>query len=509
MSSQLNKTAGFSFLYLYLDHMKRVNVIGGGFAGLSAASYLAKGGCQVSLFDKHQQIGGRARMFEAEGFTFDMGPSWYWMPDVFERFYNDFGHTTSDFYDLVRLDPSYQVFFSDGDVVKLPADYTELETLFESYEPGSAAKLRKFLDSAKYKYDVGVGEYVQKPSLSLLEYIDWRVLTSFFRLKMFSSIAFEIRSLFSNPKLIELLEFPVLFLGAKPEDTPALYSLMNYADIQLGTWYPIGGMSKIPEAMATIARDQGVDIHTDAEVDSIITKSNLAKSIAIGDKRYDSDYFVSAADYHHTETKLLDSKDRSYSDQYWDKRVMAPSSLLFYLGVDGKVDGLLHHNLFFDADFAQHAHQIYDEKVWPDQPLFYICCPSKTDDSVAPEGKENVFILVPLAAGLQDDMTKREELFDLILERIKNRLGVDLSERIVYKRSFCVDDFKREYNSYKGNAYGLSNVLMQTAFLKPKMKSKRVKNLYYAGQLTTPGPGVPPSIISGEVAARCILRQKP
>jgi len=466
---------------------KDVIVIGGGFAGLSAACYLAKAGKKVTLLEKNSALGGRCRSFEAEGFTFDMGPSWYWMPDVFERFFQNFGHTTSDFYELKRLDPSYQVIFEDGDIMKMPADYNQLRDLFESYESGSAKKLDQFLADAAYKYEVGLGEYVQKPSLSITEFMDWRVVSTFMKMDLFSNISKEIRSKFSNPKLIELLEFPVLFLGAKPQDTPALYSLMNYADIKLGTWYPMGGMAEIPKAMVTIAAELGVSVSTQ-------------------DNTYDVDHIVSCADYHHTEVALLKKKHNSYPTSYWDKRVMAPSSLLYYIGVDKKVEGLLHHNLFFDTDFQRHARQIYDNPEWPDRPLFYVCCPSKTDDSVAPQGKENVFILIPLAAGLEDDINKHKELLDLALDRIRLRLGVDLRDHIIYKRSFCLDDFKSEYNSFKGNAYGLANTLMQTAFLKPKMKSKKVDNLMYAGQLTTPGPGVPPSLISGEVVANYIVK---
>lgn len=487
--------------------MKKATVIGGGFAGLSAAAFLAKGGCQVDLFEKHNALGGRARSFEYDGFHFDMGPSWYWMPDVFERFFNNFGYKASDFYKLVRLDPSYQVFYQDGDVIKVPANYSELESVFESYEPGSAKKLSTFLASAQYKYEVGLGEYVHKPSLSFTEFVDYKVLTSFMRLKMFSSLSSEVRSLFKHPKLIELLEFPVLFLGAKPQKTPALYSLMNYADIKLGTWYPLGGMVEIPKAMESIIKELGVNIHLSEPVLKINITNGRAQSITTGQGEFPTDVLVSSADYHHTENTMIPEAHRSYTKKYWDSRVMAPSSLLFYLGVDKKVDGLEHHNLFFDADFQRHASQIYDAPSWPEDPLFYVCCPSKTDSSVAPDGHENLFILIPLAAGIKDNEEKQEALFQVVLDRIKLRIGVDISDNIIYKRNFCVNDFMSEYNSFKGNAYGLSNILWQTAFLKPRMKSKKINNLFFAGQLTTPGPGVPPSLISGEVAAKYILNK--
>lgn len=486
--------------------MTEAIVIGGGFAGLSAACFLAKAGCEVTLIEKNDALGGRCRAFEAEGFTFDMGPSWYWMPDVFERFYQSFGYTTADFYDLKRLDPSYQVIFEDGDVMSIPATYKELLDLFESYESGSGKQLEKFLKDGAYKYEIGMTEFVHKPSLSITEFLDWRVMSSFFKMDLFKSIAKEIRSKFKNPKLIQLLEFPVLFLGAKPENTPALYSLMNYADIKLGTWYPIGGMAEIPKAMTKIAKELGVKIKLNEAVKELkVTAAGSISSVRTELESYKADVVISAADYHHTETKLLSESYRSYSDEYWEKREMAPSSLLFYVGIDRKIDGLEHHNLFFDTDFDHHAHQIYDTHEWPDQPLFYVCCPSKTDASTAPPDQENLFFLIPLAAGIPDDYVKREALFDILVGRLKKRMGIDITDHIVFKRSFCTDDFVNVYNSFKGNAYGLANTLMQTAFLKPKMQSKKVSNLIYAGQLTTPGPGVPPSLISGEVAAKYFL----
>ena len=485
---------------------KKVVVIGGGFAGLSAACYLAKEGHDVTIIEKNDSLGGRCRSFEAEGFVFDMGPSWYWMPDVFEKFYQDFDHTSSDFYDLIRLDPSYKVVFED-DEIDLDANYQKLRAQFERYQPGVGKNLDRFLADAKYKYEAGIGEYVQKPSLSITEFFNWKILSSFLKMDLFSSISSEINAKFKHPKLIQLLEFPVLFLGAKPQDTPALYSLMNYADIMLGTWYPMGGMVEIPKAMATIASELGVKVILNTPVESFEFIGKRIKGVVTSSGTYEVDHVISTADYHHTESQLLPPDLRSYSNKYWDSRTMAPSSLLFYIGINKKVSGLLHHNLFFDTDFGAHASQIYDHPEWPQDPLFYVCCPSITDPTVAPEGSENLFLLVPLAADLKDTEEERGRIFTLIMDRLEEKIGQDLSSHIVYKRSFCVSDFKSEYNSFKGNAYGLANTLMQTAFLKPKMKSKKVDNLLYAGQLTTPGPGVPPSLISGEVAAKYLMNR--
>lgn len=485
--------------------MADITIIGSGFSGLSAACYLAQEGHKVTVFEKNKTLGGRARNFKLEGFTFDMGPSWYWMPAVFEDFFNDFGKKVEDYYQLKRLDPSYQIFFPN-EVLKIPASIEELCTLFESIEKGSAAKLKTFLNHAKYKYDVGMSEFVQKPSLSIFEFMDFRIVKSALKLNMLSSLSKEVRKLFKDPKLISLLEFPVLFLGAKPQKIPALYSLMNYADLVLGTWYPDGGMVKIIDGMVAVARELGVEFICDEAVEKIHTEHSKVHSITTSKGSYPISHLISAADYEHTEQALIDKKkSKVYNQKYWDKRVMAPSSLLFYLGVSKKVPGILHHNLFFDEDFEQHAVEIYDTPKWPSKPLFYVCCPSITDDNIAPSGMENIFILMPLAPGIEDTETLREAYFEKIMKRLESRIGTSFRDQIIVKRSFCINDFKSEYNSFKGNAYGLANTLFQTAFLKPQMKSKKLSNLFYTGQLTVPGPGVPPSIISGKVVAKKLM----
>jgi phytoene desaturase len=484
---------------------KKVIVIGSGFSGLSAACYLAKAGFEVTVLEKNPSLGGRARTFEANGFTFDMGPSWYWMPDVFERFFNDFGKKVTDYYELVRLDPSYAVFFGKDDIMHVPAKMEELEAMFEQYEPGSSLKLRTFLKESAYKYKVGMEEFVHKPSHSIWEFVDLRILKSALGLQLFTSMSKYLRSFFKSEKLLKLLEFPVLFLGATPQNTPALYSLMNYADIKLGTWYPMGGMHKIVEGMVSVAKDLGVKFETDREVVKIEVKNGSTTGVHTKNGAfYPTDILVGSADYQHIETKLLSDDTRNYSDKYWDKRVMAPSSLLFYLGFNKRLSNLKHHNLFFDEDFALHAHEIYTDPKWPSKPLFYVSVPSITDDSIAPEGCENVFILIPAAPDLEDTDEIREKYFDIVMDRLEALTGQKVREAIIYKRSFAHRDFKSDYHAFKGNAYGLANTLLQTAFLKPKLRSKNIENFYYTGQLTTPGPGVPPSLISGEVVAKLI-----
>lgn len=480
---------------------KKVIVIGSGFAGLAAATSLADKGFHVTIVEKNTTPGGRARVFREAGFTFDMGPSWYWMPDVFEAYFGRFGKSTADFYNLIRLDPSYRVIFRGNDVTDIPAGLPQLNALFESLEPGSSKQLEKFLAQAAYKYQVGIHNLVYKPSRSLTEFIDLKLLIDVIRMDVFSSFHGHVRKFFRHEKILQLIEFPILFLGAVPQNTPALYSLMNYADIRLGTWYPMGGMHKIVEGMVQLAQSKGVSFRLGETVRQIEVENGNARRVVTDKDTYETDVVVAGADYHHVETQLLPPNLRSYSDDYWNQRVMAPSSLIFYLGINKKLPNLRHHNLFFDEDFAQHAREIYETPQWPNKPLFYASVPSQTDPEVAPEGCENLFILIPVAPNLTDTEAVREKYFGMVMQRLEKLVGQSILDSIIFKRSYAHQDFISDYNAFKGNAYGLANTLRQTAILKPSLKSKKVKNLFYTGQLTVPGPGVPPSLISGQVVA--------
>jgi phytoene desaturase len=495
--------------------LKQAVIIGSGFAGLSAACFLAKAGYKVTVVEKQHTAGGRARQLIADGFVFDMGPSWYWMPEVFERFFNCFGKKVSDYYELKRLDPSYRIYWPD-DTMDIPASYDELKKLFETIEPGSAVQLDKFLAEAEYKYNVGINKLVHKPGQSITEFLDWDVIKGVFKLDVFANMKKHVGKYFKHPKLQQMMEFPVLFLGALPQHTPALYSLMNYADIKLGTWYPQGGMYKIVEGMFSLAKELGVEFCFDHDVQSIEVVNNKAKSVTsrttINDQpstiNHIADVVIGGADYHFIETQLLPENCRTYSEEYWNKRVMAPSCLLYYVGLNKKLKGVLHHSLFFDTDFGVHGKEIYTEPKWPKNPLFYVCVTSVTDHSQAPEGYENLFFLIPVAAGLTGDTEElRDRYFDNIIQRFEDRTGQTIKGNIVYKKTYSVSNFVNDYNSFKGNAYGLANTLLQTAVLKPGCKSKKVNNLFYTGQLTVPGPGVPPSLISGEVVAKEIMKQ--
>ncbi|MDN5288181.1 MAG: crtI [Mucilaginibacter sp.] len=480
---------------------KHIIIIGAGFAGLSAACVLAKEGFKVTILEKNDQPGGRARVWEQDGFKFDMGPSWYWMPDVFENFFALFGKKPSDYYQLDRLDPGYRIYYAPNDMMDIPADMQELEALFEKTEPGSSAGLREFLKQAAYKYEVGMGEYVFRPSHSITEFIDLNLIRKSLSMQLLGSMSKHVRKYFKNPRLIKLLEFPVLFLGATPQNTPAMYSMMNHADLALGTWYPQGGMNQIVKAMVSLARELNIDIKLSTEVTKIDVKEQLISNITTNNGTFLVDFVISGADYAHIDQHLLHKKHQNYTEKYWNSRTMSPSSLLFFIGTNKKVEGIKHHNLFFDEDFELHAQEIYTTPKWPTSPLFYVACTSKTDGSVAPEGGENLFFLIPIAPGLHDDDSIREKYFDLILSRFKHITGQDIRDSIVVKRSYALNDFKADYHSFKGNAYGLANTLAQTAFFKPAMRAKHIKNMLYTGQLTVPGPGVPPAIISGQIAA--------
>ena len=482
---------------------QKIVVIGSGFSSLSAASYLAKQGLQVTVLEKNKTVGGRARQLKKDGFVFDIGPTFYWMPDVFESFFNDFEKSISDYYILDKLNPAYQIYFGKNDSIRISDNLNDIKKTFEALEPGSGRKLQNFIDKAQENYNIAIKDLVYKPGESVFEIINGK---TFFKLHEFIlTIKNQVSSYVKNEKLQKILEFPVLFLGAKPSNTPSFYNFMNYADFKLGTWHPKGGMYEVVKGMTTLAKSLGVTIETENEVTSIEFNGNKVTGVHSNKGFFECDILLSGADYHHTET-LLPENLRQYSEAYWDKKTFAPSALLFYVGFNKKLKNVSHHTLFFDTDFEEHAKTIYDTKEWADKPLFYASFPSITDDSCAPDNKEAGIFLIPIAPDIEDSKEIREYYFLQLIKRVENITGESLQEHVLFKESYCVNDFKKDYNSYKGNAYGLANTLLQTHVLRPKLKSQKVDNLYFCGQLTVPGPGVPPSLISGKIVSDLIKK---
>ena len=480
-----------------------IAIIGSGFSSLAASCYLAKEGYDVTVFEKNETIGGRARQLKKDGFTFDIGPTWYWMPDVFERFFSDFGKLPSDYYQLEKLNPAYSVYFGKDDYITIEDTLEKIYVAFENEEKGSSIKLKKFINNAQRNYDIAIKDLVYNPGVSPLELVTIETIKKLNQ--FFSNIKRDVRKEFKNDRLAKILEFPVLFLGAKPSDTPSFYSFMNYADFGLGTFHPKNGMYQVILAMETLAKQLGVIVKTESNIEKILVENGKATGLISNGEVFKTDIVLSGADYHHTET-LLDKPYRKYSEKYWSKKTFAPSSLLFYIGFDKKLKNVNHHTLFFDVDFDTHAEAIYDDPKWPENPLFYASFPSITDDSAAPKDKEAGIFLIPLAPGIEDTHELRDIYFEKIMTRFEELTSQKIKNHVIFKQSFCINDFIKDYNSYKGNAYGMANTISQTAFLRPKLKSSKVKNLFFTGQLTVPGPGVPPSLISGKLVAELITK---
>jgi len=488
---------------------KRIGIIGSGVSGLSAAAYLAKEGHSVHVFEKNSSAGGRARQFTTDdGYTFDMGPSWYWMPDIVDRFFRDFGYAATDFYELTALDPQFEMIFPDR-TLAVPGTFLELRAMAESIERGAGKRLDAFMKAAKYKYEVGMLDFVHKPCHSWWEFVSPKIARSALKLDLLSNFRSYVKRYFSDPRLIALMEFPVIFLGASPKDIPAMYSLMAYGGYALGTQYPMGGFHEVVKAMKAVSERYGARFHFNHPVEHIRADHGQVTELIINGQTYAFDAVVASSDYHHTET-LLDETYRNYTERYWESRTFAPSCLIYYLGFNEQIPKLKHHTLFFEHDLDSHISDIYIDRKWPEKPLFYACCPSKTDPGVAPEHHENVFLLMPLATGINDSEPIRERYLSEMIRRLERHTGAaDLSKKIDYKKSYCISDFVQDYNAYGGNAYGLANTLRQTAVWKPSIKNKKLSNLFYAGQLTVPGPGVPPSIISGKIVATEVNKLKP
>ncbi|PSQ63553.1 MAG: phytoene desaturase [Halobacteriales archaeon SW_8_66_22] len=482
-----------------------VVVVGGGFGGLSAACYLADAGADVRLLEKNEQLGGRASRLEKDGFTFDMGPSWYLMPDVFERFFDHFGRHPSDYYDLEPLDPHYRIFFKDGDSCEARGDHEYMRELFESYESGAGEAFDEYLETSQRHYETAMEKFVYEDRSQLRDWIDPDVMRAApIGLRLIGSMQSHVENYFDHPKLQQIMQYTLVFLGGAPHNTPALYNIMSHVDFNLGVYYPEGGLGGVVDGIVDLGEELGVTYETDSEVTGI-SRSYDGFVVETADEVFRPDRVVVNADYAHAERELLPEHERQYDDDYWESRTYAPSAFLIYLGVEGDVDDLAHHTLVLPTDWDDHFEQIFDAPGWPEDPAYYVCVPSKTDDSVAPEGHSNLFVLVPLAPGLPDGQRRRDQYRDRILADLAEHTGVDLRDRIVVEEQFSVSDFTERYNATQGTALGLAHTLRQTALLRPSNRSSAVDGLYFTGSFTTPGVGVPMCLISGEHTANALL----
>lgn len=485
----------------------KIGIIGGGYGGLTTACLLAKKGHDVTLFEKNSTVGGRGRMFSEKGFHFDMGPSWYLMPDTINEIFEILGTTADKEMELTRLDPHYKMFFHDEDI-NIYKDMEKNYELFERLEPGVTPRIKKYLDRAQVKFDTSMDEFIEKPFLKITDLINWKTISKGKDLDIFTSFDSHLKKYFKSDKIRKILGYTMVFLGGSPKNTPALYSLMSHADFNLGVFYPKGGMNALAVALERQAKKLGVKIMTDANVTKIGVENKSAKSVHVSEEVFNFDKVVVNADYAWAETHLLDKEHQVYGENYWNKSTIAPSGLIVYLGVQKKIPNLEHHNLMIEHDWMQHFNEIFENPQWPTSPSYYVCAPSKTQEDIAPKGCENLFILVPVAADLKDDPVECEAYADRIIADIEKKTGTAFASDIIVKRVYTHKNFKEDYNAYKGTALGLAQTLFQTAYWRPKNVSKKVKNLYYVGQYTNPGTGVPIAMLSAKIVTKLIEEGK-
>lgn len=478
---------------------KQITVIGAGYAGLSIAALLAKDGHRVRILEKLDQAGGRARLFQQDGFSFDMGPSWYMMPEVFERYFDYFGKKPSDYYQLKRLDPQYRMYFGQDEVIDISSDLQKNVELFERLEPGAGKKFLEFLEMSQKLYDTSLNHFIYRSYDSLKTLADPAFREAGMSYDLFLSLDRLLNRYFKDERIKKILSYTVVFLGGNPKNTPGMYALMSHVDFNLGVWYPMGGMNAVAKGIESLCTSLGVEIHYNQDVKEIMVEHDTVKSVVTKQETFQTDLVVNSGDYQHGETALLRPVDQTYPASYWEKRVMAPSAFIVYLGLKKKISGLKHHTLMLAHDWQEHFDQIFDKPQWPDSPSFYVCNPVIHDPQMAPEGKDNLFILVPVAPGLKDDEATRELFYEQTMNQLESILGESVKEHVEVKRVFAHKDFKRDYHSYRGSALGLAHTLRQSAMFRPKHRSKKVKGLYYTGQYVHPGIGVPMVLIASDI----------
>lgn len=478
-------------------------IVGAGFGGLSLAALLAKNGFNVTVLEKNEQPGGRASVYNDEDFYFDMGPSWYLMPDVYEKFFAEFGKKPEDFFKLERLDPSYRIFFGNKKSVDVAADIEKNYILFDSLEENGAKKLEEYLKSSKELYDFSLNEMLYKDYTSILDFFNGKLLLKGYKMNILENLQHYVNKKFESDEARKILEYAIGFLGGAPANTPSFYHLMSHVDLTMGVFYPQGGMRKVVDSIYKLAQSYGVNFQFNEPVEMLDIHDHNVKRVITSKADYDVDLVIVNVDYAHSELNFLTNDNRTYNAKYWDSRVMAPSAMVVYVGVDHTIDKLVHHNLFLDDDWEHGFDTIFDSKkaAWPENPSYYVNVPSRTDSSAAPQGSDTLFILIPLAPGLEDNSKLRENFYNKIMDDLESKIDENIRDHTVVKRIFALDDFKSRYNAYKGTALGLSHTLRQSALWRPAHKSKKVKNLYYSGHYTHPGIGVPMTLISSQIVA--------
>jgi phytoene desaturase len=483
--------------------MEKAIIIGGGLGGLATGALLAKAGYSVELFEKNERLGGRANLLERDGFTFDMGPSWYLMPEIFEQFFGLLDERIKDHLTLKRLSPSYRIYFKDTELeaIDIYGDLKKDLATIENLEAGAGEKLKLYLDRARYQYQIATGRFIYKNYSTIFDFLTYEVMTEGSKLSVFKSMHKYVSGYFKTEEVQKIMEYTLVFLGSSPYNTPALYNIMSHIDFHQGVFYPMGGIYELVKALARIGEKYGVKYHTNSPVKTVLTERGKAIGVELeSGERHEANIVISNAGIYHTESALLPVESRTYSDAKLEKMTLAPSALLMYMGFDRKLDGLEHHTLVFAKDWQEGFRQIFDDPQWPTDPSFYVCTPSKTDASVAPEGKENVFILVPIASGLEYSESFLEEYSEKILLTLEKEIGEsNLKKDLLFMEKFCVKDFISSYNAHKGTALGLAHTLFQTAIFRPDNRSKKLKGLYYVGGDTNPGIGMPMCLVSAQL----------
>ncbi len=539
---------------------KTAIIIGSGFGGLGTAALLGKAGYKVTVIEKNEMVGGRATVFEAafdtktnswqhvpesisgdeaQGgsenskraaresaasagrsdnvalragsvFRFDRGPSWYLMPDVFEHFFNLLGEDVNKLLDLKKLTPSYRIFYKDlAQQVDIYSDLKKDLPTIEKIEKGAADALKRYLEQAGFQYEVAKDRFMYKNYDSIRDFFTKEMAVEGRKLSVLSNMDTYVRKYFKTEQLQKIMQYPLVFLGSSPYNTPAIYNIMSHIDFNMGVFYPQGGIYKITEALHEVGKKYGAEYIVNTPVEKIIVEDGRAVGVKAGRKVYKADIVISNGDIYHTERALLEKKDHQYSERYWKKRTLAPSALIMYLGIKGRLPSLTHHNLLFSRDWKKNFAEIFDRPQWPSDPSLYICAPSKTDPSVAPSGHENLFVLVPIASKLDYTPEELEAYADKTLDTMERQMNLPgLRKKIVYKELFSVKDFASRYNTYGGSALGLAHTLKQTAIFRPNNIHKKVKNLYFVGAGTNPGIGMPVTLISSELLYKRLVGDK-